>query len=85
MVERVARALCGCAGREADDLDGGPHPGGLWLDPGEAWWTGYEEMARAAIAAMREPTEAMMHAPSVGTSDIEVWQQMIDEALGGEK
>jgi hypothetical protein len=40
--------------------------------------------ARAAIAAMREPTDGMMHAWSGIWSDLsanDVWQAMIDEAL----
>jgi hypothetical protein len=63
MIERVARAMCKeISGRDADDKDGGPHPLGTWLDPVERWWTGYIDAARAAIAAMREPTEAMLAA-----------------------
>lgn len=58
MDERVARAMC--LDRDPDDKSGGPHPLGLWLDEGEAWWTGYKDAARLAIKAMREPTESML-------------------------
>ncbi len=62
MIERVARALCVDGdGRGEDDTHGGPHPMGQWLDPGEAWWTGYIVAARAAIAAMnRAPPSAVI-------------------------
>jgi hypothetical protein len=63
MIERVARALfVDAAGDEPtvgpDDLTATGLPG----------WRLYEDAARAAIAAMHEPTEA--------------WQAMIDAALG---
>jgi len=40
--------------------------------------------ARAAIEAMREPTEAMQKAGYIVTVDdeVDVWQTMIDAALG---
>jgi hypothetical protein len=41
----------------------------------------YEEMARAAIAAMREPTEAMLEASPVSGPVSIIWQNMIDAAL----
>ncbi len=88
MIERVARALCG-DGREADDVTGGPHPSGIWLEEGEAWWTGYVEQASAAIAAMREPNDAMVRAGSTAetgmiTSEAQLavrYMHMIDAAL----
>lgn len=68
MIERVAAAL------EAVPVD--PDPGG----PHGADY--YERSARAAIAAMRDPTEGMMLDPRVrGDDDIEAWQAMIDAAL----
>lgn len=86
MIERVARALC--TDREPDDVRGGFHPCGQQLDEGEAWWTGYCEQARAAILAMRNPTEAMVASAYVrdgGCGPDEVsrinWQLMIDAAL----
>jgi hypothetical protein len=57
MVERVAKAIAGTRGRDPEDLEGGPHPSGLWLDKGESWWRGDIEAARAAIEVMREPTD----------------------------
>lgn len=59
MIERVARALCVAAGHDPDRthdiyVEGDP-------DAGVAW-AGYRREARAAIEAMREPTEAMVDA-----------------------
>ncbi len=49
-------------------------------------WTKHEGAARAAIAAMREPTEAMLDKGSLEIADeasdaLTVFQAMIDEAL----
>lgn len=50
-------------------------------------WKSYIPHARAAIEAMREPTEAMKAAPHLGdlaqmeTDTAYVWQAMIDAAL----
>jgi hypothetical protein len=79
MVERVARALCAEDGTNPDDLD----------SQGQIWWRCYIDDARAAIAAMREPTldmevagteqwlcEAAMEDRSKAN-----WQAMIDSAL----
>jgi hypothetical protein len=70
MVERVTRAM------SAADPMGPEYPVQLQF---------YIPMARAAIAAMREPTEDMK---AVGASQMrtynesdDVWQAMIDEAL----
>ena len=48
----------------------------------------YQHMARAAIAAMREPTLEMRHAGRrvksswlVENEEVEIWQNMIDESL----
>lgn len=41
----------------------------------------WEDMARAAIEAMREPTEAMERKGDESDLSIFVWQAMIDEAL----
>jgi len=88
MVERVARALAEFA----------PTPGfdaaqrQAWIDE---YWTGYEDEARAAIAAMREPTEEMVRAgigalavadygmPEYGPEDAAemTFSAMIDAAL----
>jgi hypothetical protein len=78
MVERVARALC----RSAALGD----PGQAYID---ANWPNYSTAARAAIEAMREPTEAMIGAgrgalPNFCPEDSDAlvcWQDMIDAAL----
>lgn len=66
MVERVARALC----REAEEMTTQMNGEQCWRTLGfpslEAWtaavWPNYVPAARAAIEAMREPTEAMVAA-----------------------
>lgn len=87
MVERVARTLAKIDGFDPDEdpnyVDGKiytqvAHP------PGTRLWNRYERKARAAIAAMREPTKAMHDAGSHGYNDAlatVIWQAMIDEAL----
>ena len=59
MVERVARAICG---GEADEP--GPYrmDDGRKVEAGEVGWMAWQNEARAAIAAMREPTEEMKKA-----------------------
>lgn len=51
-------------------------------------WKYHAPWARAAIAAMREPTEAMCDAAaidSIGPHDMQIfWQEMIDSALAEE-
>lgn len=74
IVERVARAI------EAKMFA----PDELPLDA--ALHAKYRDTARAAIAAMREPTDAMMNAgPGFVHIAIkaEIWQAMIDAALEG--
>ena len=91
MVERVARALCRAAAINAYPV----------VDPGpvldaivEAAWEypKWEEYARVAIAAMREPTIQMQQSssdltsvllgtPLDGLSATTFYQAMIDEAL----
>lgn len=77
MVERVARALYAV------------NTGGAasWEDEAPEFQQWVCEQARAAIAAMREPTEAMVEE---GASEIRaaggpefVWRAMIDAALKG--
>ena len=78
MVERVARVI------DPDAFDPCPHKtGGLCLLCAEAqdnaWY-----LARAAIEALREPTEAMADDGDhhCSASDVRhVWQAMIDQAL----
>lgn len=89
MVERVARAIC--LDRDPDCTDGGPHPVGGWLDEGRAWWTGYEDAARAAIEAMRDPTQMMLThfagtaffllSPAKQDAERAAYDGMINEAL----
>jgi len=43
-------------------------------------WT-YEDLARAAIEAMREPTDAMVMATDHAGDIYDAWRDMIDEAL----
>lgn len=57
MVERMARAICEASGRNPDDPLFWNERTGQVI--GVAW-RGYEWKARAAIAALREPTEAML-------------------------
>lgn len=56
MIERVARAI------------GGEENGAPGDEPGERW-RNWEPAARAAIAAMREPTDAQTHAGREATRD----------------
>jgi hypothetical protein len=45
-------------------------------------WEDFVGQAEAAIAAMREPTEAMIKAGQIGEGDSRrVWTRMIDAAL----
>lgn len=100
MIERVARALClrsmiktaagydETAGQTRWTLER-PVERQRYID---ASWNGHAEDARAAIEAMREPTEAMMKA-SGATEDRDfhvndvygAWQDMIDAALAGSR
>jgi hypothetical protein len=84
MIERVARAIC--------ESQYSPDP-----VPADVRWEDWEVEATVAIAAMREPTEAMVSAgaetidfdervePSHEMSEIvRCWQVMHDVALGKE-
>ena len=44
-------------------------------------WEAFVPEARAAIAAMREPTEEMWRALHAGMNERQVWQAMINAAL----
>ena len=74
MVERVARAIVAKMGAQT-----GREP------PGDAAMSKTAcDVARAAIEAMREPTEEMVTAPGVVAWDFgEIWRVMIDAALAG--
>jgi hypothetical protein len=68
MIEKVARAICEEERMNPDDALGG--------------WVHWAPAARAAIEAMREPTEAIMDAgPPEPYMDAHVWGKMIDAAL----
>ena len=66
MVERVAREIAG-AETAIDDV--------------EHDWMEFESHARAAIKAMREPTEEMLNPKWNRNGAIFMWQAMIDAAL----
>ena len=88
MVERVARAIALC------QADGDPSTNGMFdaFDAGEdmsmvVTAEDWRVMARAAIEAMREPTEAMLDAVHAGARDkygcetAELYTALIDAAL----
>lgn len=76
IVERVAKALWE-AYRDSIPANAEiPH----WEDVGEYGRKTYRAYARAAISAMREPTEEMRRAASFDQTD-EDWRAMIDAAL----
>jgi hypothetical protein len=92
MIERVARAI---AKEHGDDFDAVPRDKGHWIDErgtfdgryrdvNEPFQPHYIAMARAAIAAMREPTEEMLEAGNSWYSAKLTWQGMIDAALKGD-
>ena len=77
MIERVARAL------SLENQSENFMIGEAWEIPGLVNKDGYRKLARAAIEAMREPTEAMIAADQ-GQADedaIASWQAMIDAAI----
>jgi hypothetical protein len=89
MVERVARAIHKTY--HADTMDGlsGGSVDAAWdrlaeFDCQDEW----RAAARAVIAAMREPTEAMIEGTNYpnttwDSGDADVWRAMIDAALKG--
>ena len=76
MAEKVAQAMA-----EQDQL--GATADGPQINRGG--WRAYLPMARAAIEAMREPSEEMLHAPKnmEGRFDLigDTWCAMIDAAM----
>lgn len=91
MVERVARALCS---EDPDRVGPISCDDGRRVVSGKPAWTAWEEDARTAIVAMREPTDGMIEAgdrrayPFIASGDdctetivYEAWLGMIDEAL----
>lgn len=85
MVERVARALWGVS-----DFNEKSWP---WEECGSSQKAGYRLHARAAIEAMREPTDAMFDAGEKAATTYsarwmmsiadDVWTAMVDAALNG--
>lgn len=73
MVERVARAICekspACA-------IGNQRPDSRDTLSGDPLWMAFATMARAAIAAMREPTEEM-----VKEGEEEIFEHMAESAV----
>ena len=87
MVEKVARALTARCGVDPDDTNGGAWDGGSY-NRGKPAWTAWSDDARAAIEAMREPSEGMIKAADEDTPDVltpfdarDIWTAMIDAAL----
>ena len=81
-VEKVARSICLYVGKNPDDLDNNVADGLFYPN-----WTEFSGMARAAIGAMREPSETMVTA-GYGTYDYVqrhycrvIWRLMADAAL----
>lgn len=92
MIERVAREIAKSYGNDFDNafrnkrlwIECRGEGGGRFRDIKEPFQTDYLDMARAAIAAMREPTPAMVNYGEACDGTIsakEVWQTMIDAAL----
>lgn len=86
MVERVARAICA----EGVSCEVGSFsPDSRETLTGEPLWRSYVSSARAAIAALREPTEAMVEAAESRQLSVHeplpaetAWRLMIAAALG---
>ena len=75
MIERVARAICLARG--------GLDPDAKQIGSKALVWEAFSDQARAAIEAMREPTDAMKAAASEPKNSDwdEIWHPMIDAAL----
>ena len=92
MVEKIARALCAAKGIDPDAV---PSIMVDWRDDfslpsadvARPAWRGYVEAARAALEAMREPTQPMVRNgadPYAGVTEIAaraVWADMMYAAL----
>ncbi len=81
MIERVAMVIKGELGKalNATPLPGDPHDHNDWSATGGS--VNLEDIARAAISAMREPTEAMVGQWPYDRGNRMTWRAMIDEAL----
>ena len=78
MIERVARAFCGSAGLEWDNMPNSNFDGAM---VGTITRLGVLNGARAAIEAMREPTDMMSAASDWFDDGDAKWRAMIDAAL----
>lgn len=79
MVERVARVLLAVSSGMPIMREEQTHSGRAWID--ERWHM-MTDFARAAISAMRKPTDAMLAvADGFGEYGREPWPEMIDAAL----
>lgn len=83
MVERVAKRMCRRFNTDGILPSGTSDNLSRWVDDQvEAEWQDWVDDARAAIAEMREPTEAMYVAGGMVEGEApDIWQAMIDEAL----
>jgi hypothetical protein len=77
MIERVARAIAAALYRPQPDMSGD-----IWRAVGTERKRKCEDAARAAIEAMREPTDLMALAGYDYCSNVDAWRAMIDAALG---
>lgn len=87
MIERVARALCLEAGLDPDRKFKSSN-WGEETSPHEFAWHEFQPAARAAMEAMRDPTEEMVNAAlhwQDHCSDVDsLFEQMIGAAIHGE-
>src|SRR5690606_28936050 len=93
MVEKVARAIALAQGDSFDDafedkaewVEGRGHKGGRFRDINEPFRECYLDAARAALLALREPSEEMIAGVKSewvqGAEAAALWRQMIDAAL----
>ncbi|MGW9332726.1 hypothetical protein [Bosea sp. NPDC055594] len=85
MIERVARAICIATGLEPDRKNRSSDEGD-GTAPHDLAWHAFQPEARAAILAMREPSDAMLSDRVIrehgyaGDIDL-VWHALIDLAL----
>jgi hypothetical protein len=70
MVDKVAKAIF-----EAKEWN-------AWTDSSEHVKGQFRDLAKVAIAAMREPTPEMLRARAFASRLHDVWPNMIDAALG---
>ncbi len=76
MVDRVALAMM-----KANDLERLPPEWFSGLPPSEQTEFAYRKLARAAIAAMSDPTDAMVDETNDMDDAAAIWRTMIEAAL----